>query len=104
MRKGRSNPAFFMTMLCTAKKQFSSVHLGNVDEKEIVEVPDGIAQKMINHGLLEPYETKVIAQGPKEPAAASSPASQAAQASPKSSAKKSGNGGKKDAKNEQSSS
>lgn len=88
-------------MLCKAKKQFSSVHLGNVDQGQLVEVKDGLASRMIEGGLLEPYETKVIHQGPKESVAPSTPASPAAQALPKSSAKKSGYGGKRGQKAEQ---
>jgi hypothetical protein len=87
-------------MKCTAKKTFSSVMLGNVDEGQVIEVDDGFATKMIDHGLLEPYDTKVITPAPKAPSGNGSPAGNtqslpAAPASQGKTANKSGSGAKK---------
>jgi hypothetical protein len=82
-------------MLFKAKKDFSSVHLGNVTGGQIVELSEGLGNKMAH--LLEPYDTKVIVPAPKEPAPQNTSASPAAPASPASNAKKPGGGGKKQA-------
>lgn len=79
-----------------AKKDFSSVRLGNVSSGQIVELNESIGRKMVEGGLLEEYDTKVIKQAPKDKGPANSSASPAAPASTKNNAKKSGDGESKE--------
>lgn len=52
-------------MQVKAIRPFSSTVSGNVEADEVIEVTDGYGQHLADHGLAEPYETKVATPKPR---------------------------------------